>query len=318
MIPSGRETNFGALKEEKGSFTTVKIDLHIHTKDCSDGNMTTSEIFEEAYRRQIQLISITDHDSIDCQESAESLAAQYAMKFIPGVELSITFSHPRYRDSKPVALDVLGYRYDIRNGALTQKLQELREYRRNRAERILEKINQELSTQHMAPFTHEDLTAIEESVDGSFGRPHIANYMVKKGLVASKQEAFDKYLVKCNVPKMPVSLQEASDLIRGAGGKLMLAHPNDPNGTSLASLTSSIKEQQQIIRETMLPYLDGIECWHSRHDPDSITKYLEFARQEGLMVSGGSDCHQKPVLLGTLDIPAFVAEQFDLELDGVL
>jgi predicted metal-dependent phosphoesterase TrpH len=96
----------------------------------------------------------------------------------------------------------------------------------------------------------------------------------------------------------------------------MLAHPNDPNGTSLASLTSSVVEQQQIIKEAMRPHLDGIECWHPRHDPNSITKYLEFARQEGLMVTGGSDCHQKPVILGSLDVPAFVAEQFGLNLDG--
>ena len=119
----------------------MKIDLHIHTRDCSDGNMTTAEIFEEAHRRQVRVISITDHDSIDCQESAESLAARYGMKYIPGVELNITFSHPRYRDSKPVALDVLGYQYDIRDKALTQKLQELRQYRKIRAEKILEKFD---------------------------------------------------------------------------------------------------------------------------------------------------------------------------------
>lgn len=294
----------------------MKIDLHIHTRDCSDGNMTTAEIFEAAHRRQIGVISITDHDSIDCQQAAASLAAKYGMQYITGVELNIAFSHPRYRDAKPVALDVLGYRYEIGNAALTRKLRELREYRKVRAEKILEKINRELSTARLIPFTHEDLVAIAETVDGAFGRPHIADYMVRKGVVADRQEAFDKYLVKCNVPKMPVSLEAASNLIRGAGGKLILAHPNDPNGTSLFSLTASIEAQQQIIKETMLPYLDGIECWHSRHDITSTAKYLEFAKKEGLMVTGGSDCHQKPVLLGNPDVPIFVAEQFGLKLEG--
>ena len=69
------------------------------------------------------------------------------------------------------------------------------------------------------------------------GRPHIADYLVKKGIVKTRQEAFDKYLVKCDVPKFPLYLEEASKLIRDAGGKLVLAHPNDPHGTSLASLT---------------------------------------------------------------------------------
>ena len=290
----------------------MKIDLHIHSKDCSDGKLTLPEIFDEAHQRKINLISITDHDSIDCQESAEALAAQYGMHYLSGVELNISFSHPRYKDSKPVSLDVLGYQYDIHNQALTEKLRELRKYRKARAEQILEKINQELEKEYLKPFTHKDWEAIEETVDGSFGRPHIADYMVKKGIVSGRQWAFDKYLVKCNVPKMPVSLEEASGLIRGAGGKLMLAHPSNPNGTSLVSLTPSIKEQHQIIKDSMLPYLDGIECWHSSHDRKTISAHISFAREQGLMVTGGSDCHQQPIIMGTLDIPPYVAEQFDL------
>jgi predicted metal-dependent phosphoesterase TrpH len=258
------------------------------------------------------MISITDHDSIGCQESAATLAREYGMHYVPGVELSIAFSHKRYRKAKPVSLDVLGYMYDIHDRNLGDKLAKLRKYRRLRAEEILKKVNQELAKAHLEPFTHEDLKAIEESVDGAFGRPHIADYMVKKGLVSNRQEAFDRYLVKCNVAKMPLSLEEASNLIRGAGGKLMLAHPNNPNGTSLASLTSSIEEQHQIIKESMLLCLDGIECWHPSHDPETVSSYLSLAREEGLMVSGGSDCHQQPPILGTMDIPPYVAEQFRL------
>ena len=76
---------------------------------------------------------------------------------------------------------------------------------------------------------------MKKSVDGTLGRPHIADYLVKKGIVASRQEAFDKYLVKCDVPKYPLYLEEASKLIRSAGGKLVIAHPDDPHGTSLAT-----------------------------------------------------------------------------------
>jgi hypothetical protein len=90
----------------------------------------------------------------------------------------------------------------------------------------------------------------------------------------------------------------------------MLAHPNDPNGTSLVSLTPSLDEQQEIIKESMLPHIDGIECWHSRQDRNTVSSYLAFAREMGLMVTGGSDCHQQPLLMGTLDVPPYVAEQF--------
>ena len=290
----------------------MKIDLHIHSKNCSDGRMTLEEIFREAHRRDLGLISITDHDSIDCQESAKSLADQYGILYLYGLELSITFSHPEYKDAKPISLDFLAYQYDIHHPPLVQKLSELRAFREKRAEQILQKINQELGRENLEEFTGRDLAEIQSSVDGAFGRPHIANYMVKKGIVANRQEAFDKYLVKCNVPKMPLSLPEASVLVRGGAGKLMLAHPNDPKGTSLVSFTSSLEEQQEIIRETMLPYIDGIECCHSRHDRDTAASYLRFARKMGLMISGGSDCHQQPVIMGTVDVPAYVAGQFGL------
>ncbi len=288
----------------------MKIDLHIHSKDCSDGKMPLAFIFEEAYRRGVNLISITDHDSIDCQDTAQAMAAEYGMNYVVGVELNISFSPPRDPEAKPVSLDMLGYQYDIHNQPLNQKLRELREFRKKRADQILEKINVELVKNRLEPFGEQDMKAIEESVDGSFGRPHIANYMVKKGIVPDRQAAFDHYLVKCNVPKMPVSLKEASELIRGAGGKLVFAHPNNPKGTSLVKITKDVKEQQQIIREDMLPYLDGIECWHSSHDSDTVSSYLSFARREGLLVTGGSDCHQQPILIGNVKVPSYVADQF--------
>ncbi len=288
----------------------MKIDLHIHSRDCSDGKCALPLIFEEAHARNIEMMSITDHDNIACQEAAGSLAKQYGIHFVSGVELNISFSHPDYRAGKAISLDVLGYQYDIHDPVLNRKIASLIAYRRQRAEKILDKINQEFIREGLPLFTHEDMEAIEETVDGAFGRPHIANYMVKKGIVASRQEAFDRYLVTCNVPKMPLSLEEASGLIRGAGGKLMLAHGNDPNGTSLAALTASIDEQCGIIRETMLPYLDGLECWHSRLSLETTNAYVFLAEQEGLMVTGGSDCHQDPIIMGTVDIPCYVADQF--------
>ena len=236
-----------------------KIDLHIHSK-CSDGKLSPSEILHESLIRGVVLISITDHDSIDCQEEAIILAAENSVEYIPGLELSVSFSHPEYGNSKPVSLDFLAYMYDIKNQQLINKLEEMRRHRVKRAEQILEKINHELSLKGKPNFTNKDLEEIQKSVDGAFGRPHIANYMVKKGIVDTRQEAFDTFLVKCNVPKLPLSLPEASELIKSAGGKLLLAHPNHPRGTSLIKFTTDIHKQQKIIVENMMPYIDGIEC----------------------------------------------------------
>jgi predicted metal-dependent phosphoesterase TrpH len=288
----------------------MKIDLHIHSKDGSDGRWTLEAIFAEAHKRGVDLISITDHDSIHAQGQARALARSYGIAYLTGVEMNVTFAHPDYKKGKSVSIDVLGYQYDIHYPSLVEKLDALRAYRKQRAEQILENLNHAFVSEGLPEFTKQDLEAIEATADGALGRPHIADYLIKKGIVATKQEAFDRYLVQCDVPKMPMSLKEASELIHGAEGKVMLAHPNDPNGTSLITLTSSLQEQIQIIRDTMIPYIDGVECWHSRHDKETTEVYVTFAQKMGLMVSGGSDCHQDPVLMGSMDIPDYVGEQF--------
>jgi predicted metal-dependent phosphoesterase TrpH len=60
----------------------------------------------------------------------------------------------------------------------------------------------------------------------------------------------------------------------------------------------------------MLGLIDGIECWHSRHDEATTEYYIEFCRKHGLLMTGGSDCHQKPIIMGTVAVPEWVAGEF--------
>jgi hypothetical protein len=241
------------------------------------------------------------------QEKAIALTKENGIGYITGVELNVTFQSPQ---GKSVSLDFLGYNFDISNKALVKKLQLMREHREKRAQEILEKINAEFKKEGIAPFTAQDMQNIRDSVDGAFGRPHIAAYMIKKGIVQDTQEAFDRYLVRCDVPKYPLSLPEASKLIHDAGGLLVLAHGNDPGGTSLVTITSDVEQQTRIISTDMLEYINGLECWHPRHDEATRAHYLKFALENHLIVTGGSDCHQKPIIMGSVIIPKEVAKQF--------
>jgi 3',5'-nucleoside bisphosphate phosphatase len=285
------------------------IDLHIHSRS-SDGALTVEQIFKEAKTRNIGFMSITDHDSIDCQQVAIDLACAAGVRYVSGVELNVTFSHPKYREGKPISLDFLGYQFDPKNGEMRDKLQQMANYREERAAKILKNLNAEFEQEGIEKLTKENFEEIQASVDGTLGRPHIADYLVKKGIVKTRQEAFDRYLVKCDVPKFPLYLEDASKLVRCAGGKLVIAHPNDPHGTSLVALTKSLPEQTAIIEESMLPFIDGVECWHSRNDAQTTKHYVAFAKKHGLIMTGGSDCHQKPIVMGTVEIPEYVAEQF--------
>lgn len=291
----------------------MTIDLHIHSKSCSDGNLTVEEIVEEARIRNISLMSITDHDTIGCQKKAMGLARKNGIRYISGVELNISFSHPKYQNGKLISLDFLGYQYDIKNGALNNKLQQIGKYREERAAKILDNINVEFEREGIEKLTKKDLEEIQDSVDGVLGRPHIAKHLVKKKIVRTKQEAFDRYLVKCDAPKYPLYIEEASKLVKNAGGVMVFAHPNDPHGTSLVNLTRSLHEQSEIIEESILRYIDGVECWHSRNDSSTTNHYVSFAKKHGLIMTGGSDCHQKPILMGTVKVPECVAEHFTFE-----
>jgi hypothetical protein len=76
------------------------------------------------------------------------------------------------------------------------------------------------------------------------------------------------------------------------------------------ALSKSLIEQTEIIQEKMLPYVDGVECWHSRNTAETTLHYVEFAWKKKLLMTGGSDCHQKPILMGTVKIPSWVPNQF--------
>jgi predicted metal-dependent phosphoesterase TrpH len=286
------------------------IDLHIHSNH-SDGALTVKEIVREAKLRNIGFMSITDHDSIDCQEIAMDLVGKAGIRYVSGVELNVTFSHPKYRQGKLVSLDFLGYQFDAKNKVLRAKLRQMAEYREKRAAKILSNLNAEFEKEGIQQLTKRDFEEIQASVDGTLGRPHIADYLVKKGIVRNRQQAFDKYLVRCDVPKYPLYLEEASKLVRNAGGKIVLAHPNDPHETSLVTLTKSLPEQTGIIEDSMLGYIDGVECWHSRSDVQTTRHYINFVKEHGLIMTGGSDCHQKPIIMGTVEVPEYVADQFD-------
>jgi len=285
------------------------IDLQIHSQS-SDGAFTVEEIIKEAKHRNIGFMSITDHDSIGCQLIAMDLAGKAGIRYVSGVELNVTFAHPKYHAGKPVGLDFLGYQFNPKNRALTKKLQQMAKYREARAAKILYNLNGEFEKEGIEKLTKKDVEEIQASVDGVLGRPHIADYLVKKGIVKNRQEAFDKYLVRCNVPKYTFYLEAAAKLVHNAGGKIVLAHPNDPHGTSLVALTESLPEQTQIIEDSMLAHIDGVECWHSRSDAQTTSHYLKFAKEHDLMVTGGSDCHQKPIVMGTVAVPDYVADQF--------
>ena len=272
----------------------MKIDLHIHTT-ASDGRLTPSEVIRRAAQLGVEVVAITDHDSVGGIEEALSEARKYPhMMVIPGIEMGA--------DVPKDEMHILGYFVDRHSSVFCEKLRMLRSSRSIRSQTMVSRLAD------MGIILDWD-RVVRIANGASIGRPHIAQAILEYGYVSVLQEAFDKYLVRCDVSKYPLTLPEASELIHKAGGILVLAHGNEPGGTSLATVTRNLVTQARIIKENMLEYINGLECWHPGHDEATIKQYVGFSRENGLVVTGGSDCHQKPIIMGTVHVPKIVAEQ---------
>jgi hypothetical protein len=140
------------------------------------------------------------------------------------------------------------------------------------------------------------------------GRPHVARALVKAGLCANLDEAFERFLKKNRpawVPKHQMSAAHAIDLLHQAGGVAVLAHPG-------------LNRSDRVIPAIVEAGLDGIECFHSKHSPGEERLYLECAASFRLLVTGGSDCHganRGRVLIGTVRLPYHYVTELEQRLE---
>ena len=240
-------------------------DLHLHTQ-FSDGTFTPEELAGHGARLGFAALALTDHDTVEgCARMAAACAAA-GIEFIPGAELTA--------EHNDMELHVLGYFLDTQNQKLLAEIAKFQAVRQNRIREMVARIN-ELGM----PFEADSVFALANC--RSPGRPHVARALVKAGLVASLDEAFERFLKKNRpawVPKAKVSALEGIDLIHQAGGLAVMAHPG-------------LNRTDEVIPALVDAGLDGIECFHTKHSTATSGRYLEIAGKFNLLVTGGSDCH---------------------------
>jgi len=241
-----------------------KTDLHTHTS-YSDGHLTPKELLKKASSQGIQVLSITDHDSVNAFEVAKNLAGKFGIEIIPGVEISSDI-----RDSE---VHILGYFIDPQNKELEHYLHFFREERYKRAIRIVEKLNI-LGLK----ITMDDV--LRQANNSAIGRPHIAQALLINEQVKSYFEAFYKYLgnhAPAYERKVHLSPQSAFKIINDAGGLSFIAHPGNM--------------PEILIKELIDAGADGIEVVHPSHSPERVKFYRGIVNEYFLLESGGSDYH---------------------------
>jgi predicted metal-dependent phosphoesterase TrpH len=250
------------------------IDLHVHST-ASDGQYSPAEIIQKAAEKNISVIALTDHDTINGNKEAQAQADKAGLTFVHGTELSINFPTGEFH---LLGMGLRRYSQDLKD-----LVADLTEYRRNRNQEIVDKMN---------------LDGIEvtlEEIEGLFaesqiGRPHFASYLMKIGKVKHRQEAFDRFLGKGRpyyAAHEGADLDVAVEAIRSAGGVPVLAHP--------LSLYVSWGKMDETIEKIKNHGVQGLEAWHPAARINEGFKLEQLAKKLGMFVTAGSDFHGKGV-----------------------
>lgn len=242
------------------------VDLHTHTT-ASDGTLAPRELVRQAARRGLRVLAITDHDSTEgLAEAIDEAARHPPLTIVPGLEINC--------DVPGAELHVLGYYPDWPAEWFQAFLRAQREERVTRVHRIAARLA-ELGL----PIDPAEVFDLVQ--EGSAGRPHIAQVMVRRGYVKSVREAFDRYLHAsgpAHVPRRRLTPADAIALIRRARGVPVLAHPG-------------LADRDAMIPDLVGAGLMGLEAYYAEHSAEQTAGYLALCREHGLVATGGSDFH---------------------------
>ncbi len=247
-----------------------RYDLHCHST-ASDGALSPWQLLEVALEKQIEILALTDHDTVTGVNTLLAGALPDTLRLIPGVELTCLW------EGRVIHLLGLGVNPD--SEALLHYLDAVRRLRIERGKLI---------TQRLLKFQLPDLYASACDIAGSeiLGRPHIARAMVAAGVVASEQEAFKRYLgtgKPCDIKAVWPSLEEAVAVVATAQGVALIAHPTKYKMT--------FSKLRRLVTDFVAVGGQGIEVAYPGVTPDQQRHLLRIADQHEMMVSGGSDFH---------------------------
>ena len=264
------------------------IDLHTHTT-ASDGTLSPEDLLSKALNLKVRVMSVTDHDSTAGLTIVQALALQHPeIRIIPGIETSA---------EGELYCHLLAYFIDVASPGLQDRLANFRRMRLERIALMIKRIN----ALGMA-IDFERVVALAGG--GSVGRPHLADALVEKGYVKTRQEAFERFL-KHNGPAYisgnGPSAKEIIDFIRSAGGIPVLAHP-------------SYYTTPELLKRLVDMGLMGLEVYYPEHTRALKARYLDLAKTFNLVATGGSDFHGPKThrsSLACVDVPDSVVEELD-------
>jgi 3',5'-nucleoside bisphosphate phosphatase len=260
----------------------MRIDLHTHST-VSDGTLPPAGVMEAAVAAELDVVALTDHDTLRGWVEAAQAAGRLGIEFVPGVEISCRW----YGVEPAIPLHMLAYYVDPTHTALQTEMARVRDAREHRAQRMVE-----LMRADGLDVTWAEVQ--EYAAGGTVGRPHLAQSLIRRGLAATVAEAFAPAMLgqRWRLPKQDTDVFTALDLIRDAGGVSVFAHPR-------ATRRGRVVPDALIV-EMAGRGLAGLEADHEDHSPDERSAVRALAESLGLVATGSSDFHgtNKPTPIG--------------------
>jgi predicted metal-dependent phosphoesterase TrpH len=248
----------------------VRIDLHVHST-ASDGTQPPAAVLAEAAATGLDVVALTDHDTTAGWAEASGAARREGIAFVPGAEISCQVDG--------VSVHLLSYLHDPAEPELAAEMERTRTDRLTRARRMVDLIALDY------PLTWEEVAARVEP-GATVGRPHIADAMVVKGLVADRDEAFATVLhsrSRYHVRHYAPDAGRAVRLVRRAGGVPVMAHP--------LAARRGLVVSDAVIAGLAAAGLAGLEVDHRDHDAVAREHLRGLAAELGLLTTGASDYH---------------------------
>lgn len=246
-------------------------DLHVHT-NRSDGSHDPADLVEYAAGRGVEVLAITDHDTMAGVAEAQAAGRAVGVEVIPGIELSIKVPHG--------SMHLLGYFTEPAPEPLAGLIAGFGEKRVERARDMVDRLND------MGVAVDWD-DVLEGAAGAPLGRPHIAEALMRAGHVDDRKEAFDLYLGDgrpAYVGSDGLAVEEGIDLVRDSGGAPVLAHPY--------TLALDAAHLDPFVGRLARAGLAGIEVHRPEYTPDQHAAYGALASKYGIIPSGGSDYHR--------------------------
>ena len=248
----------------------MRIDLHTHST-ASDGTQSPAGVVAAAAEAGLDVLALTDHDTTTGWNEAAVAAERHGIALVRGIEISC--------QHEGVSIHLLGYLQDPASPGLLEELDRSRQGRRTRVQQMVELLSQDLDLAWDDVLEHVDPGA-------TLGRPHIADELVAKGIVASRDQAFADYLYTGSpyfAPHYAPDPVRAVRLLREAGGVAVMAHP-------FASKRGRIADDS-VIEAMAAAGMAGLEVHHRDHSFKEVRRGLNLAAALGLFVTGSSDYH---------------------------